>query len=274
MKDTIFLETNPFLPKTIGICATNNQPNNVQPNNVQPNNGFAFNAQVAAVFDDMISRSVPGYENIQEISAQLAIEALENPCVVYDLGCATGTSLIRIAQKIKEQRETKPRFARGCHLIGIDSSADMIKRAHEKIAAFACAKMVSAQKGDIRSSDLSEAGVVLSHYTLQFLPPADRAQVIRAVYQSLSQQGLFIFSEKVRHQSANLERALTEAHEQFRCKNGYSLVEIIRKREALENVLIPFSLEQNITLLRDAGFKTCEVIRKDLCFVTFLARKV
>jgi tRNA (cmo5U34)-methyltransferase len=263
MKDTIFLELNPF----------SHHKTCLSPSPHQPAHQFAFNAQVAAVFDDMISRSVPGYENIQEISAQLAVEALESPCAIYDLGCSTGTSLLRIAQKIKEQRSTNPRFARGCLLIGIDSSTDMIKRAQEKIAAFACADLVTALEGDIRSTDLSDAGVVLSHYTLQFLPPDTRAQVIKTVYQNLRSNGLFIFSEKVRHQSDNLERALTQAHEQFRCQNGYSLVEIIRKREALENVLIPFTLEQNLALLQEAGFNTCEVIRKDLCFVTFLARK-
>lgn len=263
MKDTIFLDSNPFSVQETGGRHRLDQGSHK----------FAFNAKVAAVFDDMISRSVPGYENIQEISAQLAIEALNRPGAVYDLGCSTGTSLLRIAQKIKERRMVDPRFARGCHLIGIDSSADMIKRAQEKITAFDCDELITALQADIRVADISDARVILSHYTLQFLPPAARIKILKDAHHSLIEDGLFIFSEKVRHLSPTLEKSLTIAHEQYRQQNGYSMVEIIRKREALENVLVPFTLEQNLSLLHEAGFKDCEVIRKDLCFVTFLAKK-
>jgi tRNA (cmo5U34)-methyltransferase len=37
-------------------------------------------------------------------------------------------------------------------------------------------------------------------------------------------------------------------------RHGYSEMEISKKREALENVLIPYRLEENEALLRSSGF--------------------
>ena len=53
---------------------------------------FKFNSEVANVFDDMVSRSVPFYAEIQRMSAELAGDYMVAGSNVYDLGCSTGTS--------------------------------------------------------------------------------------------------------------------------------------------------------------------------------------
>lgn len=236
-------------------------------------NSFAFNAHVAAVFDDMISRSVPGYRRIQSIVAGLAVETIKDGQTIYDLGCSTGTSLLNIARRIVEIRRENPAFAREAKLIGLDSSPDMVMRAHDKIAAFHCNDLVSIFQADIRETPLKLSPMIISLYTLQFLTPRDRVRTINRVFQNLTRDGVFIFAEKIKHSSDILERTITSDYDQFKRNNGYSDLEIVRKREALQNVLVPFTLEQNLQMLRSAGFKHCEVIEKELCFVTILAQR-
>jgi tRNA (cmo5U34)-methyltransferase len=53
---------------------------------------FTFDERVAKVFDDMVSRSVPFYNEVQRIQSDLIIDFLpENGGIVCDLGCSTGT---------------------------------------------------------------------------------------------------------------------------------------------------------------------------------------
>ena len=56
-------------------------------------------------------------------------------------------------------------------------------------------------------------------------------------------------------------------------RHHYSEMEIAQKREALENVLIPYKLSENITILRDAGFEHCEVFFKWYNFAGLIAKK-
>lgn len=234
---------------------------------------FAFNAKVAAVFDDMICRSVPGYARIQALSAEIAAEILRADDKVYDLGCSTATSLIKIAQKLETARPGETNLANTLSLIGIDSSQDMVLRAQEKVAAFDFKNLISILQADIRSVNLKLCKLVICHYTLQFLAPQDRGLVANNIFNALDHEGVFIFSEKVVHSSALLQSTLSAEYDRFKLENGYSNLEIMRKRQALENVLIPLSLEENVTLLRSAGFRSVEILQKELGFVSFLACK-
>ena len=59
----------------------------------------------------------------------------------------------------------------------------------------------------------------------------------------------------------------------YKKAHGYSEYEIAQKREALENVLIPFTIEENIRMCRDAGFRNISTIFQWANFVTFVAKK-
>jgi tRNA (cmo5U34)-methyltransferase len=50
-------------------------------------------------------------------------------------------------------------------------------------------------------------------------------------------------------------------------------MEISQKREALENVLIPYKLSENILMLKEAGFGHCEVFFKWYNFSGLIAEK-
>ena len=60
---------------------------------------------------------------------------------------------------------------------------------------------------------------------------------------------------------------------QFKKRNGYSELEIAQKREALENILIPYHLAENTKLLLESGFSSCEMFFRWYNFCGIVAVK-
>ena len=232
---------------------------------------FAFNQNVARVFDDMVSRSVPGYEKVQEFTVNFGMEVILPKSSVYDLGCSTGTTLIRIAHSYLRKHEKNlseiPKF------IGIDSSIDMITRCKEKLQSYELSTIIKICQENIEDTKIIDASLVISHYTLQFLKPTVRQTILQNIYLGLMPGGHLILSEKVYFSNTRLQDFVTEKYYNFKKANGYTQAEISRKREALENVLIPLTIEENLKLLKNAGFSKVEIVSADLLFVTFVASK-
>ena len=222
---------------------------------------FEFDEEVAAVFDDMLERSVPFYKESQNITKFFALKALSEGGRLYDLGCSTASLLIAIEKDLKADAD----------LIGIDNSQAMLQRAKRKIEAFGAD--VSVENGDILEYDYKEADVFISNYTLQFVRPLVREELVKKIATALKSEGVFIFSEKVISHHPKLNKDLIECYYDFKKEQGYSEYEIMQKREALENVLVPYSEEENIIMAKNAGFSHCEVIFRWANFATFIAVK-
>jgi tRNA (cmo5U34)-methyltransferase len=61
---------------------------------------FEFTAKVANVFDDMVSRSVPFYEEMQRMVCDLAADFARPNTNLYDIGCSTGTTLLALDEAV------------------------------------------------------------------------------------------------------------------------------------------------------------------------------
>ncbi len=222
---------------------------------------FEFDAEVAAVFDDMLQRSVPFYKESQKITEFFALKQLENGGVMYDLGCSTASLLLSIHRKLES----------GARLIGLDNSEAMLEQARKKCEAYGA--KVDIEYADILEYDYKEADVFVSNYTLQFIRPLVREELIKKIASSLKKGGIFIFSEKVISHQAKLNKDLIECYYGFKKEQGYSEYEIMQKREALENVLVPYSEDENIKMALNNGFIHCEVVFRWANFATFIAIK-
>ena len=222
---------------------------------------FEFDEEVAAVFDDMLERSVPFYKESQKITKFFALKALREDGVLYDLGCSTASLLIDIHRNLQVR----------ANLIGLDNSQAMLARAQKKIEAFGAA--VTVADADILSYEYKEADVFISNYTLQFVRPLVREELLKKIAASLREEGVFIFSEKVISHHSKLNKDLIECYYDFKKEQGYSEYEIMQKREALENVLVPYSEEENIIMAKNAGFSHCETVFRWANFATFIAIK-
>ena len=222
---------------------------------------FEFDEEVAAVFDDMLQRSVPFYKESQKITQFFALKHLSDGGVLYDLGCSTASLLLSIHRKLECDAD----------LIGLDNSEAMLDQARKKCEAYGA--NIKVYNADILEYDYKEADVFVSNYTLQFIRPLVREELIKKIALSLKKEAIFIFSEKVISHHSKLNKDLIECYYDFKKEQGYSEYEIMQKREALENVLVPYSEEENIKMALNNGFSHCEVVFRWANFATFIAVK-
>jgi tRNA (cmo5U34)-methyltransferase len=221
---------------------------------------FEFNESVARVFDDMLARSVPMYRECLESAVGWCVKFSREGSQVYDLGCSTGTFLSRLASQLPADADIR--------LVGVDNSAPMLEKARKKLAP---SELIEA---DLQSDfPLTNASVVVMNYTLQFIPPKKRQDVVSKILNGLNSGGLLLMIEKVSSDHPKIGDAYTEFHHQFKKNQGYSQLEIARKREALENVLTPKTVDENIDLLLNAGFASAEIFFKWNNFAGFVALK-
>lgn len=214
---------------------------------------FVFDETVAAVFPDMIQRSVPGYPAIINMISLLSERYAQAGSKLVDLGCSLGASTVALAQGARD---------RGCAVIGVDNAPAMLDRAQalarEQFPA------IVWKRGDVRDVSVDDTSIVVLNFTLQFLPPADRLSLLQRIHYGLRPGGILILSEKIAGADDACDTLLVEMHHAFKRANGYSDLEISRKRSALENVLIPETLERHRQRLAEAGFS-----RSDLWFQCF-----
>ncbi len=222
---------------------------------------FQFDENVASVFDDMIDRSVPFYRENMDLIVQLISKFVQPNDTILDLGSSTASLLLKIENEI----------AHPLHLIGIDNSKPMLEHAERKIRAFN--SKIELKHGDILEIDLPPAKVVILNYTLQFIRPIDREGLLSRVFHSLKDGGILILSEKVISGDSRLNKKLIDIYYDYKRSKGYSEYEIVKKREALENVLVPYREDENIRLLKSVGFSYVETIFKWVNFATFIALK-
>jgi len=210
---------------------------------------FKFDEKVTTVFDDMVSRSVPFYEELQRMTAEMAGDFAVDGTNLYDLGCATCTSFLYLDQFISP----------GVRFVGLDSSDEMIKKATEKLDEHSFARPYQLVKADFNQGlAVENASVVVMILTLQFVRPLHRQRVIREIANGLNENGCLILIEKLIQTDSLFNRLFIKYYYDMKRRNGYSDTEIARKREALENVLIPYRMEENRDLLLGEGFRYVE----------------
>ena len=224
---------------------------------------FVFDKNVARVFDDMVSRSVPFYIETQMMALRLACHFVRSKTNIYDLGCSTGTVLGELAEMVPDP---------SVGLIGIDNSDSMLKEAQEKLS-----KLNAPERVELRNVDLSgdiqikNASVVIMNYTLQFIRPLQREALVQKIYNGLCKNGCLILVEKVLGNDSLFNRLYIELYYEYKRKQGYSETEIAKKREALENILIPYRIDENMDMLKKCGFSSVDIFYKWYNFAGFIA---
>ena len=226
---------------------------------------FSFDQRVSRVFADMIRRSVPGYASVIAMTGVLAAEYVQPDSRVYDLGCSLGTGLMAMHERL-----TQP-----CELVGIDNSAAMISACGENIASLAKKPQIKTSLicADISQTPINNASLIVMNYTLQFIEPAQRLDLLCSLYDGMRPGGVLVLSEKLKFDDADTDQRLTKLYYDFKKHNGYSELEISQKRQALENVLIPETLETHLARLSEAGFSRPMSWFQCLNFCSLLAFK-
>ncbi len=228
---------------------------------------FEFNAEVAAVFDEMLAGSIPFYLEqqymIQEIGKKFWVPGTD----VYDLGCSTGTTLINLCREINK----------AAHFIGYDNSVPMLTQARKKIKEHKLGKRIRVRHHDLNENlkklSLKNASIVTMCWTLQFVRPLRRDNLVKHIFDGLVENGVLVVTEKVLTNSTHMNRFFIDFYYEFKRRNGYSHKEIQNKREALENVLIPYRIDENIEMFRRNGFEIVDLFFLWYNFAGFLCVK-
>lgn len=227
---------------------------------------WTFDQEVADAFDDMLARSIPDYDGMRELTADLAGEFMDRgrdlTPRVLDLGTSRGEVLETLWY----------RYGPAARYVGLDVSEPMLAAARDRFANRR--EWVRVEYCDIRH-DWPEGSfdVTLSVLTLQFTPIEYRPHIIQKVYDSLKPGGAFLMVEKVLGESARLDRTFVDLYYRGKARAGYSVEEINRKRAALEGVLVPVSSRWNVELLQAAGFRSVDRYWRRLNFEGYLALK-
>lgn len=224
---------------------------------------FAFDQEVVSVFPDMINRSVPGYPTIITAIGLLAGRYATTGSHCYDLGCSLGAASLSMRQQIPET----------CRIIAVDNSPSMAQQCRINLDQIESPVTVDLVCGDIRDIGIIQASVVVLNFTLQFIPLPDRLALLSQIYEGLQPGGILILSEKLAFFDARQAELQSGMHHEFKKAQGYSDLEISQKRTALENVLIPETLEQHQSRLKQAGFDNGEVWFQYFNFASMLAIK-
>ena len=225
---------------------------------------FDFGKRTAAVFDDMLARSVPFYAEILRMLGEIAADFAVEGTNVYDLGCSTGNTFLVL------DRVVPP----GVRFVGVDSSREMLQRARVKLKEAKMKRAYQLVCADLnQGAKLTNASVAILNLTLQFIRPLRRQRLIRSIAGGLNPGGCLLLVEKVLSTHSTLNRLFINYYYAFKRRNGYSRIEIAQKREALENVLIPYRIEENAELLLHNGFSECDVFFKWYNFCGLIAIK-
>lgn len=210
---------------------------------------FIFDHDVARVFPDMIKRSIPGYPTIVENIGVIAAQHAQPHTLIYDLGCSLGASTQSMRRHLRQE---------GCSIIAVDNAEAMVQRCREYLSAqdSMIEELVPASvvQADIRELQLEPCSVVVLNFTLQFIAPEHRLQLLSQIRQALLPGGVLILSEKFRFDDADIQHNLEQTHYAFKRANGYSDLEIAQKRSAIENVMLLDTQQAHLTRLKAAGF--------------------
>ena len=225
---------------------------------------FSFDAKVASVFPDMITRSVPGYASIVSSIGLLAHEKAQANSNCYDLGCSLGAVTLAMRKSIQHP---------DCRIIAVDNARAMLDGCQKNIDADPSHIEVEVNCADLTETAIENASIVVLNFTLQFIQLRLRAALIERIYAGLRPAGILVLSEKLAFDDPRIQQLQIDMHHSFKRANGYSELEISQKRNALEKVLIPETLAVHKQRLRKAGFSSVEQWFQCFNFASLVAIK-
>jgi tRNA (cmo5U34)-methyltransferase len=224
------------------------------------NSGWRFNGDMVENFEKHISKSVPLYKEGHELIIKISDYFVKNDSICYEIGSSAGTLLSKISEHHKSKKS---------NFIGIEIEQDMVDKSNELYRAsnlkFVC--------NDINILELKKTDLLISYYTMQFIHPKFRQELVNKIYNSLNWGGAFMFFEKVRASDARFQDIMTGIYMDYKLEQGYSPDDIVAKSRSIKGILEPFSTQGNIDMMARAGFTDVLSIMKYGPFEGFLAIK-
>ena len=200
-------------------------------------------------FDEHIEHSIRGYSHLLDDVVQYSRYFVEDDTNVVDIGCSTG----KLTQALFEENQDHCAEA---NYVGVEIAegffGDLDKRQKHLYDIHPWAT-VSFVKDDIRNYTFENCSLVTSIFTLQFMPPRHRQEVIRQIYEGLNTGGGFIFAEKTVCQDPRLQNMMTFNYYDYKRQN-FDTEDIMDKEKTLRHMMKPNTWNEIVDNLCEAGF--------------------
>lgn len=225
---------------------------------------WTFDKKTYLDFDKHILKSIPLYAETNNLFTFLSDFFLQKDSRVIDIGCSTGSFLLKIAERHKNNNKNLT-------YEGYDEVHNMIKYSKNKNKK----KNLNVKfiKKDILKLNFKNSCIVSSFYTIQFIEQKYRQQLINSIFKGLNWGGAFFFVEKVRGSDARFQDILNQIYIDFKLNSGFKADEIVNKSISLKGVMEPFSENGNLSMLKRAGFIDINTVFKYGPFQGFLCIK-
>lgn len=217
--------------------------------------------QAASNFDGHIARSIPDLPGQRDFVARLAAFFLHPGATAYELGVSTG----RLAEQVLGRVP-----GRQLRYMGLDDSSAMIDLARNNLAAD---PRFHAEVADVASYAYEPAGLVLSFYTLQFVPAPAREALLQRICRAITPGGALVMFEKTLASDPRIQDLLGQIYIDYKLDQGFTPEEVLNKAGSLRGILDPRTSAWNLGLLRRCGFAAVEIIYRNHCFEGYLAIK-
>jgi len=222
---------------------------------------FTF-AQREEGFDNHISQSIRGYNDLIGDVINLSQYFVENNTTVYDIGCSTGKML-------KAMIKQNEKIAKDASYVGIEIEEDFFKHFDSTDSS------LRFIREDVRDVDfVQNTSLVTSIFTLQFMPRQDRQDVINRIYDCLIPGGAFVFAEKTIATNPIIHEMRTFTYYDFK-KNSFTYDDIMEKERKLRSMLKSNSREELLEMCIGAGFEKSSIdsFWQNFAFTGFVATK-
>jgi len=223
-----------------------------------------FDEGMTSIFEALQNRAVPLYTEVQRMIAELAADHATDDSEIYDLGCGNGNSMIGMNTTVDS----------GIRFIGVDESEERIEGCKTKLMELGFSRDYELRCVDLNKGiRITNASVVVMSLTLQYVRPINREKLLRNIYEGLNAGGVLILVEEILAENDQFNKEFLSYYYNYKRRNDFSEKEINQKRASLENVLVPYKLSENITLLKNSGFHHSELFFKWYNFAGLIATK-
>jgi len=224
------------------------------------NSSWSFEKNVPKKFSYHIKQSVPFYQEGHNIICNISDFFLKKNSYVYDIGSSTGTLLNKLANRHNNKK---------INFYGIETVKEMIIQSKVENKN----NKIKYINKDIKKIFLKKSDLIISYYTIQFIDPKYRQQVLDKIYKTLNWGGAFLMFEKIRASDARFQDIYTQIYNDFKLNQDFTEKEIINKSRSLKGILEPFSDYGNMGLLKRSGFSDIIPVFQWFCFKGYLAIK-
>ena len=235
----------------VGALVVNNVREATVPMSLPPELGdnatWTFDKAVADRFQQEATQHIPDYQRVINMCYGLSEAGFRgNKSVnIIDVGSALG--------------HTMDKFIKGgyTNVYGVDNSPSMVQASLYPDRVTLSDSFPTDKKWDM----------VLANWTLHFIQ--NREEYIRDICDSLNPGGVMIITDKMDH-PIELERL----YHNFKRKNGVSDEIIIKKKAALQGVLVPRPIDWYLDLLKSLNFSRIQIVNSCFMFSTIYAKKL